>query len=62
MGGIPTSIVLQSPPPWPSPTRGRERAQRSGEMMDCQLDIFFLEALINGLLLAGLLGAAGARA
>src|SRR3990170_333999 len=23
--------------------------------MDCQLDIFFLEALINGLLLAGLL-------
>jgi branched-chain amino acid transport system permease protein len=27
----------------------------TGETMDCQLDIFFLEAILNGLLLAGLL-------
>ena len=26
-----------------------------GDLMDCQLDIFFLEAILNGLLLAGLL-------
>src|SRR6476469_6967182 len=29
--------------------------ERRTEAMDCQLDIFFLEAILNGLLLAGLL-------
>ena len=35
------------------PLRGSGMTERS--VMDCQLDIFFLEALLNGLLLAGLL-------
>jgi putative hydrolase of the HAD superfamily len=30
VGGIPTSIVLQSPPPYPSPTRGEGRGPTTG--------------------------------
>src|SRR2546421_4076026 len=37
-----------------SPLRGF-RDDVGGRLMDCQLDIFFLEAILNGLLLAGLL-------
>src|ERR1041385_2017212 len=33
----------------------RPSGRRQGWVMDCQLDIFFLEAILNGLLLAGLL-------
>ena len=44
-----------------SGARGRAARERRdpqgvhGDLMDCQLDIFFLEAMLNGLLLAGLL-------
>ena len=44
-----------SPPPGPSATGGGNSGWFSEELDGCQLDIFFLEALINGLLLAGLL-------
>ena len=42
------------------PVAGARRERRDpqgvyGDLMDCQLDIFFLEAILNGLLLAGLL-------
>src|SRR3569623_1859630 len=33
----------------------RTSGRRQDRLMDCQLDIFFLEAILNGLLLAGLL-------
>src|SRR3569623_60795 len=33
----------------------RTSGRRQDRLMDCQLDIFFLEAVLNGLLLAGLL-------
>ena len=46
-----TDLILRSPPQAGVSKDGRER----NASMDCQLDIFFLEAVLNGLLLAGLL-------
>ena len=52
VGRIKTAARRPSSPP---ATTSAMRIWGCRAMMDCQLDIFFLEALINGLLLAGLL-------
>ena len=48
--------------PRSSPPSDDIRKALYGDLMDCQLDIFFLEAMLNGILLAGLLALLGARA